>query len=103
MVIPPVVMMTPFLARIFTLGLVRSMLPSERKLFSGVDCPEVILGVYSAVMPITRPASWPRVRFAHKTGHFCERSYLFSLNLHGLNLLGGKQLNRSFIYAIEQC
>ena len=56
---PPVARITAFLARIFTAGLVLSMLPSERKLFNGVDCPGIILGVYSAVMPSTLGAFCP--------------------------------------------
>ena len=56
LVMPPVATITAFFARIVIFGFVLSMLPSERKLFSGVDCPGMMRGVYSAVMPITRPA-----------------------------------------------
>ena len=55
LVLPPVATMTALVARRFIVGLVLSMLPSERKLFSGVVAPGMILGVYCAVMPITRP------------------------------------------------
>src|SRR5215510_9282107 len=55
LVLPPVATMTALVARRLMVGLVLSMFPSERKLFSGVVAPGMILGVYSAVMPITRP------------------------------------------------
>ena len=58
LVLPPVAMITALFARKFIVGCVLSMLPSERKLFSGVGAPGMMRGVYCAVMPITRPASF---------------------------------------------
>jgi hypothetical protein len=55
LVLPPVAMITALVARMFSASLILSMFPSDRKLFSGVVAPGMILDVCCAVMPITRP------------------------------------------------
>ena len=47
LVLPPVAMITALRARRFIVGFVLSILPSERKLFSGVVDPGMMRGVYS--------------------------------------------------------
>ena len=79
LVLPPVATMTALRARKFIVGLVLSMLPSERKLFSGVAAPGMICGLYCAVMPITRPSFSSGDGSRINAGHFVIQQKLHAL------------------------
>ncbi len=76
LVMPPVATITPFLARMRTLGLVLSILPSERKLFSGVDCPGMIARRVLGADTDHRAALLP---LADEAGHLVVEQKLHAL------------------------
>ena len=68
LVLPPVATITALRARKLIVGCVLSIFPSARKLFSGIDEPGMIRGLYCTVMPSTRLVVIASL--AQDAGHF---------------------------------